>query len=117
MTQMQTASYVHGASPAPLLGQTVGACFDDCAARFPDNDALIVPHQDIRWGVVNLTTYGRKEAVVEAFMRRPLRFSIRSSLRCETGVVSFVKSNGVACRSCCRWRRELRGNVALIQAT
>jgi fatty-acyl-CoA synthase len=48
------ASYVHGASLEPLLGQTVGACFDACAVRFPDNDALVVPHQDIRWSYAEL---------------------------------------------------------------
>jgi fatty-acyl-CoA synthase len=60
MTHMQTASYVHGASTTPLLGQTVGACFDDCAVRFPDIDALIVPHQDIRW------TYAELKGKVDA---------------------------------------------------
>jgi fatty-acyl-CoA synthase len=54
MAQVQTASYVHGANLKPLLGQTIGACFNDCAARFPGNDALIVPHQNIRWTYAEL---------------------------------------------------------------
>jgi fatty-acyl-CoA synthase len=42
-------SYVHGASTKPLLGQTIGAAFDRTAARWPEQLALIVRHQGIRW--------------------------------------------------------------------
>jgi fatty-acyl-CoA synthase len=42
-------SYVHGVSPMPLLGLTVGQLFDKTVARWPDREALIVRHQDIRW--------------------------------------------------------------------
>ena len=44
-----TASYVHGVSMTPLLGLTVGALFDRTAERWPDNLALVVRHQEIRW--------------------------------------------------------------------
>lgn len=46
---MLNASYVHGASDAPLIGETIGSHLDTIAKRFGDNDALIVPHQAIRW--------------------------------------------------------------------
>lgn len=42
-------SYVHGASTNPLIGATVGACFDGAVDRDPDGEALIVRHQEIRW--------------------------------------------------------------------
>ena len=42
-------SYVHGTSTAPLLGETIGACFDRAAGRWPDIEAVVVPHQGIRW--------------------------------------------------------------------
>ena len=42
-------SYVHGASAQPLIGQTIGAAFDHAAARWPDQLALIVRHQGVRW--------------------------------------------------------------------
>ncbi len=42
-------SYVSGASANPLLGVTIGAQLDRTAARFPDNEALVVRHQDVRW--------------------------------------------------------------------
>ena len=53
-----TQSYANGASTAPLLGETIGANFDDTARRHGDCDALVVRQQNIRW------TYGElKERV------------------------------------------------------
>jgi fatty-acyl-CoA synthase len=46
---MPLPSYVHGASDTPLIGETIGVHFDRLVARFPDRDALIVRHQNIRW--------------------------------------------------------------------
>jgi len=46
---MTGLSYVHGASSKPLLGQTIGACFDATAAEHPNGPALVVRHQQIRW--------------------------------------------------------------------
>jgi fatty-acyl-CoA synthase len=42
-------SYVHGASSAPLIGETIGAHFDRMAARHAPRDALVVRHQGLRW--------------------------------------------------------------------
>jgi fatty-acyl-CoA synthase len=42
-------SYVHGGSTQPLLGETLGACFDRIVERFGEREALVVRHQDIRW--------------------------------------------------------------------
>lgn len=47
------ASYVHGAHDVPLIGETVGAYLGRVAARFSEREALVVPHQAIRW------TYGQ----------------------------------------------------------
>jgi fatty-acyl-CoA synthase len=44
-----TMSYVHGVSTTPLVGATVGTLFDDTATRWPDKEALVVRHQDLRW--------------------------------------------------------------------
>ena len=41
-------SYSQGLGTTPLLGETIGANFDRAVARFPERDALIVPHQDVR---------------------------------------------------------------------
>jgi fatty-acyl-CoA synthase len=42
-------SYVHGASGAPLLGDTLGASFDKTVARWGERPGLIVRQQGIRW--------------------------------------------------------------------
>jgi fatty-acyl-CoA synthase len=46
---MPAHSYVHGASATPLIGETIGAHLDRMAELSPDNDALVVRHQGIRW--------------------------------------------------------------------
>jgi fatty-acyl-CoA synthase len=46
---MPEPSYVHGAHPTPLLGLTIGAFLADIAERYGEQDALIVPHQNVRW--------------------------------------------------------------------
>jgi fatty-acyl-CoA synthase len=57
---MSGLSYVHGASVRPLLGRTIGDCFDEVCASFPDALALISRHQGVRW------TYGELKRRVEA---------------------------------------------------
>ncbi|MDG1386998.1 MAG: AMP-binding protein [Halioglobus sp.] len=49
---MPEQSYLCGSAESPLLYQTIGQCFDQTAARYPDNEALVVRHQNVRW------TYG-----------------------------------------------------------
>ena len=41
-------SYTSGASDKPLLGITIGDMLDRIAGRYPDNEALVVLHQDVR---------------------------------------------------------------------
>lgn len=43
------ASYVHGAHTVPLIGETIGAYLDSVAQRFGACDALVIPHQGVRW--------------------------------------------------------------------
>jgi fatty-acyl-CoA synthase len=49
-----TESYVKGADAPALIEKTIGAQFDETAARFPDQLALIVRHQDVRWTYAEL---------------------------------------------------------------
>ncbi|WP_280954691.1 AMP-binding protein [Paludibacterium denitrificans] len=51
---MTRASYVHGASAQPLLGQTIGQFFDEACQRFASYEALVVRHQSIRWTYAEL---------------------------------------------------------------
>src|SRR5260370_1743100 len=45
----EALSYVCGVSDEPLLYKTVGAALEEAAERWPEREALIVSHQDIRW--------------------------------------------------------------------
>lgn len=49
-------SYVSGTSDVPLLGVTIGDCFDAIAARFPHNEALVVRQQGLRYTYADLKT-------------------------------------------------------------
>ena len=53
-TVMLSESYVHGASSANLLGQTLGANFDSAAERWGEREALVVRHQNLRWSYNDL---------------------------------------------------------------
>jgi fatty-acyl-CoA synthase len=41
-------SYSHGTGTTPLLGETIGANFDRAVAAFPDREALVSRHQNVR---------------------------------------------------------------------
>ena len=56
-------SYIHGTSLTPLIGETVGANFDRIVGLYPDRDAVVVRHQDVRW------TYAEFGARVERVAR------------------------------------------------
>ncbi|HKT52747.1 MAG TPA: AMP-binding protein [Candidatus Angelobacter sp.] len=51
---MTAPSYVCGLSSLPLLGETIGEHFDRAAGRWPDREALVVRHQNIRWNYAEL---------------------------------------------------------------
>jgi fatty-acyl-CoA synthase len=42
-------SYASGASPVPLLGETIGANLERTVARFGDHEALVSVHQNLRY--------------------------------------------------------------------
>ncbi|MEZ5571094.1 MAG: AMP-binding protein [Halioglobus sp.] len=48
MTQL-THSYYCGASNTQIIYQTIGNYFDHICARFADEEALVVRHQQVRW--------------------------------------------------------------------
>ncbi|WP_136680875.1 AMP-binding protein [Neptunomonas sp. XY-337] len=55
-------SYTSGVSEKPLIGMTIGDKFDEIAAAYPDNDALIVRHQGLRYSYKELQTAVDKAA-------------------------------------------------------
>jgi len=44
-----THSYYCGASDTQIIYQTIGRYFDDICDRFPQEEALVVRHQQVRW--------------------------------------------------------------------
>jgi fatty-acyl-CoA synthase len=70
-----TLSYLSGTSTKPLLGITIGDMFDETAARFPDNDALIVHHQNIRF------TYKQFKKVVDTCAKAFLAIGVEKGDR------------------------------------
>lgn len=61
VTARPEASYVSGVSETPLLGMTIGECLDSTVRRFPENLALVVRSQGIRW------TYRELAEAVDSF--------------------------------------------------
>ena len=59
MTQL-TQSYYCGESKTQIIYRTIGAWLDEICDRYPDNEALVVRHQDLRW------TYKELHSRVEA---------------------------------------------------
>src|SRR5438445_3968846 len=47
-------SYVSGTSSVPLIGETIGACFDRIAREHATHDALIVRQQNVCWTYAEL---------------------------------------------------------------
>jgi fatty-acyl-CoA synthase len=47
-------SYVHGAAPTPLLGETIGQLLRRITAEGPERPALITRHQNVRWSYADL---------------------------------------------------------------
>lgn len=68
-------SYVHGPSDVPLLGRTIGAQFDQTAARWPDHDAVIATFQRVRW------TYSELKREVDDFAAGLLALGLRQGDR------------------------------------
>lgn len=51
---MATPSYLSGVSEKPLLGETIGSCFDAICVANPDKKAVISRHQNISWSYAEL---------------------------------------------------------------
>jgi len=47
-TVMQN-SYFRGADSPDLIQETIGECFERIAEQYPEREALVVRHQDVRW--------------------------------------------------------------------
>ena len=69
------ASYVHGCSTTPLLGETIGTCLDRICEHSGDRDALISRHQGLRY------TYGQLKLEVENAARGMISIGVEKGDR------------------------------------
>ncbi len=66
-----TQSYHCGLADSPILYQTIGRYLDTIAKRYPDNEALVVCHQSVRW------TYRKFNCEVDRLAKGLLALGIR----------------------------------------
>jgi fatty-acyl-CoA synthase len=67
---ISTASYVHGASSQPLIGETIGRYFDAACAAHADREAVVSRHQGVRISYGELRR--RVDALACSLLRRGL---------------------------------------------
>ncbi|NNE01841.1 MAG: AMP-binding protein, partial [Eudoraea sp.] len=89
---MSAISYSCGLSHEPLLGITVGDKFDEIALQYPDNEALIVHHQNVRWTYSQLhkKVTACAKALIASGIKKGDRVGIWSSNRCQWTVLQFA---------------------------
>lgn len=89
---MSAMSYVHGATSAPLIGQTIGQLFDTACERHTARDALIACQQGIRLSYAELRR--QVDALACALIRLGLkpgeRIGIWSPNRAEWTLTQFA---------------------------
>ena len=85
-------SYTSGTAEVPLLGMTIGEMLDRTAEKYPDNEALVCLHQDIRWTYKEFVE--KVDEAARAFMaigvKRGDRVGIWSPNRYEWTVTQFA---------------------------
>jgi fatty-acyl-CoA synthase len=85
-------AHVRGADHPPLREDTIGRAFDAAVARWPDREAVVSVHQDIRWTWAELGA--RVDAVAAAFLNLGLepgdRVGIWAPNCAEWGVTQFA---------------------------
>ena len=88
----QSLSYVHGASEAPLLGETIGENFDRAVAQWGDRPGLIVRQQGICWSYRDLADHVDRFAagLVALGLRPGDRIGIWSPNNAEWVVTQFA---------------------------
>ena len=89
---MPHPSYVHGASDVPLIGATIAECFDRTVARFPDREALVVRHQDVRftWAELKLACERLARGLLALGLRKGDRIGIWSPNWAEWVIAQFA---------------------------
>ena len=89
---MPLPSYASGPSDAELLGETIGANFERIVSTFPDNEALVSCHQELRFTYAELNA--EIDLIARALMARGLevgdRLGIWSPNYAEWAIVQYA---------------------------
>ncbi|HEU5381113.1 MAG TPA: AMP-binding protein [Ktedonobacteraceae bacterium] len=85
-------SYTSGTSDTPLLGLTIGDLFDETAAKYPDNPALISRHQQIRLSYSELRNQVNQcaKGFMQMGIQKGQRVGIWSPNRAEWCITQFA---------------------------
>jgi len=68
---MKTLSYVSGSSSHPLIGETIGSCFERSAEKWSEREALVVRQQNVRY------TYAQLKQRVDALAMGLLKLGMQ----------------------------------------
>ncbi len=87
-----TLSYACGTSTIPLSAETIGATLQRTAAAYPDNDALVSRHQQIRWSYADFDARvnALADGLIEAGLAKGDRVGIWSPNRAEWALVQYA---------------------------
>ena len=89
---MSLPSYVHCPCEVPLLGETIGICLDRIAATYPDNEAVVSIHQNLRFTYheFNQIVNRAAKALINLGIERGDRVAIWSTNNYEWVVAQFA---------------------------
>jgi fatty-acyl-CoA synthase len=88
----KVASYAHGASAVPLLGETIGANLERTAARVPESEALVSCHQGARfsWAELNSAVDRLARGLLGLGLAKGDRLGVWSPNRYEWTLVQYA---------------------------
>ncbi|MCY1348401.1 AMP-binding protein [Pseudomonas jinjuensis] len=91
---MNDLSYTRGRQDKPLLAMTIGAAFDATVARFPQREALVVRHQNLRysWAQLAETVDGVARGLLALGLRTGERLGIWAPNCAEWCILQFASA-------------------------
>ncbi len=92
MIKQNELSYRSGVSSRPLIGMTIGDKFDETVSKYPNREALVVKHQNIRWTYEKLAeeVNAIAKALIASGMKKGDRIGLWSPNRYEWVVLQFA---------------------------